>query len=57
VKYTANWTGSPSPTRRAFLRDHADEILACDLFTIPAVTFETVTGFVVLGLGRRRILA
>ena len=33
------------------------EILACDFFTTPTVTFKTVTGFVVMEPGRRRILA
>jgi hypothetical protein len=49
--------GPPSPTWRAFLRERASEILACDFFTIPTVTFRSLTGFVVMELGRRRILA
>ena len=49
--------GSPSPAWRAFLRAEAEGILACDFFTIPTASFKAVTGFVVMELGRRRILA
>lgn len=56
-KYMDRPIGPPSPTWRAFLRNHADEILACDFFTIPTASFKTITGFVVMELGRRRILS
>jgi transposase InsO family protein len=47
----------PCPTWRTFLREHASEILACDFFTIPTASLRSLTGFVVMELGRRRILA
>jgi transposase InsO family protein len=56
-KYMARRAGPPSGKWRAFLHNHAGEILACDFFTVPTVSFKTLTGFVVLELGRRRILA
>ena len=56
-KYMVRRRGPPSPTWRAFLHEHASEILACDFFTIPTATFRSLTGFVVMELGRRRILA
>jgi len=56
-KYMVRRRGPPSPTWRAFLYEHASEILACDFFTIPTATFRSLTGFVVMELGRRRILA
>ena len=49
--------GPPSGSWRAFLRNHADEILACDFFIVPTVSFKTLIGFVVMELGRRRIVA
>lgn len=56
-KYMVRRRGPPSPTWRAFLHEHASEILACDFFTIPTASFRSLTGFVVMELGRRRILA
>lgn len=55
-KYMVRRRGPPSPTWRAFLREHASEILACDFFTIPTASFRSLTGFAVMELGRRRIL-
>jgi len=49
--------GPPSGSWRAFLRNHAGEILACDFFLVPTATFKTLIGFVVIELGRRRIVA
>jgi transposase InsO family protein len=56
-KYRVRRRGQPSPTWRTFLREHASEILACDFFTIPTASFRSLMGFVVMELGRRRILA
>ncbi len=49
--------GPPSGKWRAFMKNHAGEILACDFFIIPTATFKTLIGFVVIELGRRRIVA
>lgn len=56
-KYMVRRTGPSSGTWRAFLRNHAGEILACDFFTVPTASFRSLTGFVVMELARRRILA
>ncbi len=55
-KYMVRYSGPPSPTWRAFLRNEGAAILACDFFQVPTATFKTLTGFVVMELGRRRIL-
>ena len=39
-----------------FLRNHAHEIAACDLFTVPTITFRVLYVFVVMSHARRRIL-
>jgi transposase InsO family protein len=56
-RYMVRHRGPPSGTWRAFLRNHAGEILACDFFLVPTATFKTLIGFVVIELGRRRIVA
>jgi hypothetical protein len=55
--YMVRYTGPPSGTWRAFLRNHAGEILVCDFFQVPTATFRRLIGFVVMELGRRRIVA
>ena len=42
--------------RRTFLANHMDTTIACDLFTVPTVTFRNLFVFVVLHHGSRRIL-
>ena len=49
--------GPPSGTWRAFLRNHAGEILACDFFLVPTASFKALIGFAVMELDRRRIVA
>lgn len=39
-----------------FLKNHAHEIAACDLFTVPTISFKVLKVFVVMSLDRRRIL-
>ncbi len=56
-KYMARRTDPPSGKWRAFMKNHAGEILACDFFIVPTATFKTLIGFVVIELGRRRIVA
>ena len=56
-RYMIRHRGTPSGEWRAFLHNHAGEILACDFFTVPTATFKTLIGFVVIELGRRRIVA
>ena len=56
-KYMVRRTGQPSPEWGEFIRMQAGGIVACDFFKIPTASFRCLTGFVVMELGRRRILA
>jgi putative transposase len=46
----------PSQTWRTFLTNHANQIMAADLFVVPTVTFRLLFGLVVLRHDRRRIV-
>jgi transposase InsO family protein len=48
--------GRPLQTWKTFLRSHAEGIASIDLFVVPAVTFEQLFAFLVLGHGRRRLI-
>ena len=56
-KYMFRRSGPASPEWGEFIRLQAEGIVACDFFQIPTATFRCLTGFVVMELGRRRILA
>jgi putative transposase len=45
-----------SQTWRTFLTNHANQIMAADLFVVPTVTFRLLFVLVVLGHARRRIV-
>ncbi|MHC4089018.1 MAG: integrase core domain-containing protein [Planctomycetota bacterium] len=46
----------PSPTWKAFLHNHVNDLVACDFFTVPTVTGKVLFVFVVLAHERRRIV-
>src|ERR1700745_564555 len=48
--------GSPSQGWKTFFRNHAQAIVAIDLFVVPTLTFERLFAFLVLGHGRRQLL-
>jgi transposase InsO family protein len=53
------WRGPvrpPSQTWRTFLRNHAAQIWAADLFTVPTLTFRTLYVLFFIGHGRRELL-
>jgi hypothetical protein len=54
------WTykrrGSPSQGWRPFLRNHAPNIAAMDLFVVPTIGFKLVYGFVIVRLHRRDLV-
>jgi transposase InsO family protein len=53
------WRGRvrpPSQTWRTFLRNHAAQIWAADLFTVPTLTFRTLYVLFFIGHGRRESL-
>lgn len=55
-KYMINHRGSPSQNWRTFLQNHAKELVALDIFTVPTATFGVLFVLVFLCLDRRRIL-
>lgn len=64
VKSSATTTGepsrrptrAPSPTRQAFLSNHAPQVAAVDFFTVPIATFRVLFCSIVLSHDRRRII-
>ena len=46
----------PSQGWKTFLHNHLDGIAAVDFLVVSTLTFEHLFAFVVLGLGRRKIL-
>jgi len=46
----------PSPTWKAFLKNHAKEIVACDFLVVPTATFRMLYVFVVLSHDRRQVI-
>lgn len=55
-KYMLRRRGPPSQGWKTFLRNHADGIASVDFLIVPTLTFERLFVFVILGLGRRRLL-
>jgi transposase InsO family protein len=53
-KYMVRHRRSPSQVWRAFLKNHAHDLIALDFFTVPTATFRVL--FVVLSHGRRRLV-
>jgi hypothetical protein len=45
--------GPPSQGWRTFLRDHAPDIAAMDLFVVPTIGFKLLYCFVIMRLDRR----
>lgn len=56
AKYMVKRGRPPSPSWKAFLKNHSKEIVACDFFTVPTATFRVLYGFVILSHDRRRVL-
>ena len=46
----------PSQGWRTFLRNHAPDIAAMDLFVVPTIGFDLLYAFVIVGLGRRELI-
>ena len=46
----------PSQTWRAFLKNHAQQIVSVDFFVVPTLSFRLLFVFVVLGHHRRRVV-
>ncbi|WP_454632793.1 integrase core domain-containing protein [Bradyrhizobium cenepequi] len=56
AKYMARRRGSPSQGWKTFLRNHADSIVAMDLFVVPTLSFRLLYGLLITAHGRRQIL-
>ena len=54
-KYMLRPRRAPSQTWRAFLKNHAQDLIALDFFTVPTATFRVLFVLVVLSHGRRRL--
>ena len=55
AKYMVKRRGPPSPGWRAFLRSHAPDIAAMDLFIAPTIGFDLLYVFVIDRLERRKL--
>ncbi len=55
-RYMLRRRGPPSQGWKTFLRNHADGIASVDFLVVPTLAFERLFVFVILGLGRRRLL-
>ena len=53
AKYMVNRRGPPRQGWRTFLRNHAPEIAAMDLFVVPTIGFDLLYAFVIVRLDRR----
>jgi transposase InsO family protein len=56
AKYMVKRRGPPSQGWRTFLRNHAADIAAMDLFIVPTVGFDLLYAFVIVGLSRRNLV-
>ncbi len=56
AKYMVKRQGPPSQRWRTFLRNHAPDIAAMDLFVVPTIGFNLLYAFVIVGLGRRALV-
>ena len=56
AKYVVKQRGPPSQGWRTFLRNHAPDIAAMDLFVVPTVSFDLLYAFVIVRLERRDLI-
>ena len=56
AKYMVKQRGPPSQGWRTFLRNHAPDIAAMDLFVVPTIGFRMLYGFVIVRLDRRDLV-
>jgi transposase InsO family protein len=56
AKYMVKRSGPPSQGWRTFLRNHAPDIAAMDLFVAPTIGFDLLYVLVVVRLGRRNLV-
>ncbi len=56
AKYMVKRCGPPSQGWSTFLRNHARDIAAMDLFIVPTIGFELLYGLVIVRLARRDLV-
>jgi hypothetical protein len=56
AKYMVKRRGPPSQGWRTFLRNHAPDIAAMDLFVVPTIGFKLLYGFVIVRMDRRDLV-
>ncbi len=56
AKYMAKRRGPPSQGWKTFLRSHAPDIAAMDLFVVPTIGFRLLYGFVIVRIDRRDLV-
>ena len=56
AKYMVKRCGPPSRGWRTFLRNHAPDIAAMDLFVVPTIGFDLLYGLVIVRLARRDLV-
>jgi transposase InsO family protein len=56
AKYMVKRRGPPSQGWRTFLRNHAPDIAAMDLFVVPTISFDLLYAFVIIRLRRRELV-
>jgi transposase InsO family protein len=56
AKYIVKRRGPPSQGWRTFLRNHAPDIAAMDLFVVPTIGFKLLYGFVIVRIDRRELI-
>ena len=57
AKYMVTRRGPPSQGWRTFLRNHAQDVAAMDLFVVPTIGFDLLDAFVIVRLDRRETLS
>ena len=56
AKYMVQRRGPPSQGWKTFLRNHAPDIAAIDMFVVPTIDFRLLYGLAIIRLGRRRLV-
>ena len=56
ARYMERSSKPPSQTWRTFLRNHADQIVAIDFFTVPTITFQVLYCFLIFRHDRRCVV-
>jgi hypothetical protein len=56
AKYIVRRRGPPSQGWKTFLRNHAPDIAAIDLFVVPTIGFKLLYGLAIIHLERRRLV-